>query len=70
MLSLNINNPIVENFYKQECHSDKNRFIANLIDYIENYNIKQSLKKGLEEVKLQNSGELEKKELKYILDEL
>ena len=37
---------------------------------IKNYNIKQSFKKGLEEVKLQNSGKLEKKELKYILDEL
>ena len=70
MLSLNINNSVIENFYKQECHSDDNKFINNIIHYIETYNIKQSVKKGLEEVKLQNSGELEKRELKYILDEL
>jgi len=70
MLSLNINNPIVENFYKKECNSDENKFINSIMNYIETYNIKQSVKRGLEEVKLQNSGQLEKKELKYILDEL
>ncbi len=70
MLSLNINNSTVENFYKQECNSDENKFINSIMHYIETYNIKQSVKKGLEEVKLQNNGQLEKKELKYILDEL
>jgi len=70
MLSLNINNPIVENFYTQECNSDENKFINNIMHYIETYNIKQSVKRGLEEVKLQNSGQLEKRELKHILDEL
>ena len=70
MLSLNINNPIVENFYKKECDNDENKFIKSIIDYIENYNIKQSVKRGLEEVKLQNNGQLEKKELKHILDEI
>ncbi len=70
MLSLNINNTIVEEFYKQECNNDENKFIDNIIHYIETYNIKQSVKKGLEEVKLQNNGRLEKRELKHILDEL
>ncbi|MEO1953446.1 MAG: hypothetical protein ABGW74_01935 [Campylobacterales bacterium] len=70
MLSLNINNPIVENFYKQECDNDENKFINNIIHYIENYNIKQSVKQGLKEVELQNDGKIEKRELKYILDEL
>ena len=70
MLSLNINNTIVEEFYKQECNNDENKFIDNIIHYIETYNIKQSVKKGLEEVKLQNDGRLEKRELKHILDEL
>jgi len=54
MLSLNINNSTVENFYKQECNNDENKFISNIMHYIETYNIKQSVKKGLEEVKLQN----------------
>ena len=70
MLSLNINNPVVENFYKKECNNDENKFINSIIDYIENYNIKQSVKRGLEEVKIQNNGQLEKKEFKHILDEL
>jgi len=70
MLSLNIDNPIVENFYKQECQNDESKFIDSIMHYIETYNIKQSLKKGLEEVKLQNNGQLDKRELKHILDEL
>jgi len=70
MLSLNISNPIVENFYKQECDNNENKFINNIIHYIETYNIKQSVKRGLEEVKLQNNGQLEKREFKNMLDEL
>ena len=70
MLSLNINNPLIENFYKKECNNDESKFINSIIHYIETYNIKQSVKQGLEEVKLQNSGQLEKRELKHILDEL
>jgi len=70
MLSLNINNPTVEDFYKKECNNDESQFINNIIHYIDTYNIKQSVKIGLEEVKLQNSGQLEKRELKHILDEL
>jgi len=70
MLSLNINNPTIENFFHTECNNDENKFINNIIHYIETYNIKQSVKKGLEEVKLQNSGQLEKRELKHILDEI
>ena len=70
MLSLNINNLVVESFYKQECDNDENKFIKNIMHYIETYNIKQSVRRGLEEVKLQNSGQLEKRELKHILDEL
>ena len=70
MLSLNINNPTVESFFQKECNNDENKFINNIIHYIETYNIKQSVKKGLEEVRLQNSGQLEKIELKHMLHEL
>jgi len=70
MLSLNINNPTVENFFRTECNNDESKFINGIMHYIETYNIKQSVKRGLEEVKLQNSGKLEKRELKNILDEL
>jgi hypothetical protein len=70
MLSININNQIVENFYRQECDNDENKFISNIMHYIETYTIKKSVKKGLEEVKLQNEGQIEKRELKHILDEI
>jgi len=70
MLSLNIDNPIVENFYRGECNDNKNKFINTLVHYIEVYTIKQSVEKGLEEAKLQATGHLEKRELKSILDEL
>jgi len=70
MLSLNINNPTIEDFYKKECNNNESKFINNIMHYIETYNIKQSVKKGLEEVKLQNSGQLAKRELKHILDEI
>ena len=70
MLSLTINNPVLEDFYKKECNSNKSTFVDNIAHYIEIYNIKQSVKRGLEEVKLQNSGKLEKKELKHVLDEI
>jgi hypothetical protein len=70
MLSLKINNPIVENFYKNECKGDDNKFINSIIEYIENYKIKQSVQQGLQEVKQQINGQLEKKELKNIIDEI
>ena len=70
MLSLNINNPTVEKFYKQECHGDSDTFVNNLLHYIETYNIKKSFSKGLKEVKLLQEGVLEKQELKQIIDDL
>ena len=70
MLSLTINNPVLEDFYKKECNSNKSTFVDNIAHYIEIYNIKQSVKRGLEEVRLQNSSKLEKKELKHVLDEI
>ena len=70
MLSLHIDNPTVEDFYKKECNGDKNKFIDTIMHYIETYNIKQSVKQGLEEVRLQHSGQLEKRELKQMIDEL
>jgi len=70
MLSLNINNPTIESFFRNEYNNDENKFINDIVHYIETYKIKQSVTKGLEEVKLQNSGHLEKRELKHILDEV
>ena len=46
MLVLNINNPTIENFFKVECQNDNNKFIDNLLHYVETYTIKQSVKQG------------------------
>lgn len=70
MLSLNINNPTIENFFKTECQNDNDKFINNLLHYVEIYTIKQSVNQDLKEVKLQNSGQLPKQELKHILNEI
>ena len=70
MLALNINNPTIENFFKVECQNDNNKFIDNLLHYVETYTIKQSVKQGFKEIDLQNSGHLPKQELKYILNEI
>ena len=70
MLTLNINNSTIENFFKVECQNDNNKFIDNLLQYIETYTIKQSVKQGFDEIELQNSEELPKQELKYILNEI
>ncbi len=70
MLALNINNPVVEEFYIQECKNDKNAFIDNIVSYIENYNIKQSIKKGYEDVKLQEKGIMKETSLDNLIDEL
>lgn len=70
MLSVNINNAIIEQFYKTECNGNSDKFIEKLADYIENYNIKKSIQTGLKEIKLQDLGVLEKKEFKDILNEI
>ena len=70
MLALNINNPTIENFFKVECQNDNNKFIDNLLHYVETYTIKQSIKQGFHEIKLQNDGQLPKQELKHILNEI
>ena len=70
MLALNINNSTIENFFKNECQNDNNKFIDKLLHYVETYKIKQSVKQGFNEIKLQNSGHLPKQELKYILEPL
>ena len=70
MLSLNINNPTIEKFFRVECENDNNKFIESLLNYVETYTIKQSVKQGFKEVQLQNSGQLPKQELKHILDEI
>jgi len=70
MLTVDINNPIIENFFKNECNGNKEKFLENIVHYIEIHNIKKSFKKGLEEIELMQKGKLEKQELKNILDEI
>jgi len=70
MIALQIDNPIIEKFYKEVCKNDTNKLIDSFKDYIENYFILNSVKKGFNEMKLQNEGKIEKKEWKDIIDEI
>jgi hypothetical protein len=45
MLTIDINNPIIENFFKNECNGEKEKFLENIVHYIEIDNIKKVLKK-------------------------
>jgi len=65
-----IDNPILEEFYKNECKNDKRKFMELLVDFVENYKIKQSIKNGFDDVYLMQNGLKEKKELKSFLDEI
>jgi len=47
MLALNIDNPTIEKFFKIECQNDNNKFIDNLLHYVEIYTIKKVLNKVL-----------------------
>jgi len=70
MLALNIDNQEIENFYKQECNSNKSAFIDNMLQYIKNYKIKASIKQGMKEVKEMQSGKRVEQDIKSFLDEL
>ncbi len=70
MIAINIDNPVIEEFYKNECKSNQKEFINKLLDYIENYQIKKSFEKGLKEVMLIKQEKLPKRDLKSVLDEL
>ncbi|RLA08761.1 MAG: hypothetical protein DRQ51_01025 [Gammaproteobacteria bacterium] len=70
MLSITINNQTIENFYKKDCQNNQNKFIDNLIGYIENYKIKQSITTGLHQAQLIKNGKLEKIDLKQALRKL
>ena len=70
MLALNIDNQEIENFYKQECNSNKSAFINNMLQYIKNYKIKASIKQGMKEVKEMQSGKRVEQDIKSFLDEL
>ena len=70
MLALNINNQEIENFYKQECNSNKSVFIENILQYIEGYKIKASIKQGIKEVKEMQSGKRAEQDIQSFLNEL
>ncbi|MBL0721600.1 MAG: hypothetical protein JJV88_03350 [Sulfurovum sp.] len=70
MLALNIENSEIEKFYKQECSSNKQDFVNNILEYIKIYNIEKSTKQGIKEIEEMRGGERKEQELKSFLDEL
>ena len=70
MITIDIKDPTIEEFFKVECKNDTKKFIENITQFIKNYKIKQSIKQGLSEIKEIKSGKIQKRELEDILDEL
>ncbi len=70
MLALNIDNQEIEKFYKQECNNNQSTFVENILQYINIYKIKASVKQGMEEIKEMQSGKRDEQELRSFLDEL
>ena len=69
-LQLDIDNPVVEKFLKEECQNSPRNFIERIAEFIETEKIKQSIRQGFEEAKLQKAGKLEEESLDRLLDEL
>jgi len=70
MLALNINNQEIENYYKEQCNSNENTFIENILQYIKTHQIKESIKKGFSEVEEMKQGKRHQQNLNDFLNEL
>ena len=82
MINLQIENPIVDNFYYNICDNNKQEFIDKIVDFVQIYTQNQNIyensnseiianfKEGIEELKKIKSGELKAIPIEKLLDEL
>ena len=82
MVNLQIENPIVDNFYYNICDNNKQEFIDKIVDFVQIYTQNQNIyedsnseiianfKEGIEEIKKIKSGELKAIPIQKLLDEL
>jgi len=70
MLTLQINNPNIENIFLEGFNSNKDKFLEFIEQSYRNMMLKESFERSLRQAKLQESGELEELSLDELIDEL
>ena len=70
MLTLQINNPSIENIFLEGFNSNKEKFLEFIQYSYKNMMLKESFERSLRQAKLQESGELEELSLDELIDEL
>ena len=70
MLTLQINNPSIENIFLEGFNSNKEKFLEFIQYSYKNMMLKESFERSLRQAKLQESGELEELSLDDLIDEL
>lgn len=70
MLSLAIDNPVVENFYYQECNQDTKTFVEKMSHFIEINKVKSKINTAFNELELINDGKMKTIPMDDILKDL
>ena len=70
MLTLQINNPNIENIFLEGFNSNKDKFLEFIEQSYRHMMLKESFERSIRQAKLQESGELEELSLDELIDEL
>ena len=70
MLTLQINNPNVENIFLEGFNSNKEKFLEFIQHSYQHMILTESFERSVRQTKLQESGELEESSLDELIDEL
>jgi hypothetical protein len=70
MLTLQINNPNIENIFLEGFNSNKDKFLEFIEQSYQHMMLKESFERSIRQAKLQESGELEELSLDELIDEL
>ena len=70
MLTLQINNPSIENIFLEGFNSNKEKFLEFIQYSYQHMMLKESFERSVRQAKLQENGELEELSLDELIDEL
>jgi len=70
MLTLQINNPKIENIFLEGFNSNKEKFLEFIQNSYQHMKLMESFERSVRQAKLQESGELEELSLDELINEL
>lgn len=70
MLTLQINNPTIEEIFLEGFNSNKEQFLEFIQNSYQHMKLMESFERSVKQAKLQESGELEELSLDELIDEL